>query len=340
MKTTKSFAVFHELWNNISKKRQKQFRLVFLLTIASSLSEVVCLGSIFPFIGIITNPEKVFTSQIMSVIVNYLNLQNYADLILPLTLVFALFSIISGSLRLLLIRISLKIANATGTDLGHNIYRKTLYQPYEVHISRNSSDIISAVAQKSNTATSSIIAITTFGTTFTIFLSIISTMLFINFKITILSALLISLAYIALSRITKKKLTRNGAIISVKQNDVMRNLQDGLSAIRDILLDGTQESYSKSYLKDAQELQESRSENMFISQAPRYTIETFAMILLSLFVFFTSLKTNNVIDILPIIGFFALSAQKLLPIMQQMYGSWSEIIGNSSTLNDVIELLK
>jgi ATP-binding cassette subfamily B protein len=40
-----------------------------------------------------------------------------------------------------------------------------------------------------------------------------------------------------------------------------------------------------------------------------------------------------------ILGLFALGAQRLLPILQQMYYSWTTIKGNQETLNDIINLL-
>jgi hypothetical protein len=39
--------------------------------------------------------------------------------------------------------LSVRIAYATGADLSVSIYRRTLYQPYAVHIARNSSQVIS-----------------------------------------------------------------------------------------------------------------------------------------------------------------------------------------------------
>jgi ATP-binding cassette, subfamily B, bacterial PglK len=336
---TKTFKLFQNLWCFINAKRRKQLYFLFSLTIVSAISEILCLGSILPFIGIITNPDKVFSSPIMSGFINILNIQKASELILPLTIAFASFALIAGTLRLLLILISLRVANATGTDLGIDIYRKTLYQPYSTHISRHSSEIISTIAQKSITATTVIVSLVTICTTFTLFSAIVITMLYINPKITIFSTILVIVAYGAITIFTKKNLSQNGQIMADKQNDVMRKLQEGLGAIRDVLLDGTQENHTQSYSHSAQQLQKSRAENMFINQAPRYFIETFAMILIALFVLVSSYQTNSIIDILPTIGFFAISAQRLLPLMQQMYGYWSEIIGNKASLVDVLELL-
>ncbi|MDF1758296.1 MAG: ABC transporter ATP-binding protein [Legionellaceae bacterium] len=336
----KTFKIFQSLWSFISNKRRKQLCAILTLTIVSAISEVVYLASILPFIGVVINPEKIFSSHFMSGLINYLKIQTANDLILPLTITFASLALINGILRLLLIRFSLKVAHATGTDISIDIYKKTLYQPYHVHISRNSSDIISAIAQKSIATTNVIVSLVTFGTVFILFSAIIVAMLYVNTQVTIVAGLIMTSAYGIMALLTRKNLSQNGQIIASKQNDVMKSLQEGLGAIRDVILDNTQEHYSKAYSLSAQQLQSSRAENMFISQAPRYFIETFAVILVALFILVSSYQTNSVVDLLPTLGFFAISAQRLLPLMQQMYGYWSEIIGNKAALLDVLELLK
>ena len=326
--------VFIRLWQHFSQKRRKQLYVIAFLTITSSIAEIICLISIVPFIAIITSPATVLKSK-------YLAKFNFSasDLILPLTIAFAICSLIAGVLRLILIKRSITVANATSADLSINIYQKTLYQPYATHIARNSSDIISAIAQKSTATTSVIVSLVTFATTTSLFIAIIIAMLAVNTKITLLAALIITLAYLTIGKFTKQSLAQNGSIIAKKQNDVMQSLQEGLGAIRDILLDGSQENYTQNYAAAANELQKSRAENMFITQSPRYIIETFAMILIAIFVLITSYNDHKILDSLPLFGFFTLSAQRLLPLIQQMYGYWSEIIGNKASLADIIELL-
>ena len=46
---------------------------------------------------------------------------------------------------------STRLSFATGADLSISIYRRTLYQPYSVHVSRNSSQVISGISGKANT---------------------------------------------------------------------------------------------------------------------------------------------------------------------------------------------
>ena len=49
---------------------------------------------------------------------------------------------------MLVLWISTRIAYATGADFSSDVYRRTLYQPYRVHVASNSSDVISGITGK------------------------------------------------------------------------------------------------------------------------------------------------------------------------------------------------
>ena len=52
------FSLLMSLWNQLTLKRHRQFRLLCVLTILSAFTEVVSLGSVIPFIAAITQPES------------------------------------------------------------------------------------------------------------------------------------------------------------------------------------------------------------------------------------------------------------------------------------------
>ena len=146
--------------------------LLLGLTLVSSLAEVVSLGAVVPFIGILTQPEKVFGSPLMEGVVQALGISSAENLVLPLTIAFAVAALVAGGIRLLLLWVSIRLANATGADLSIEVYRRTLYQPYRVHVARSSSEIISGITQKVVTATGVLISLVTVVTSAALFAAI------------------------------------------------------------------------------------------------------------------------------------------------------------------------
>jgi len=328
------------LWHHISPRRRGQFGLLLVLTVLSSLAEVVSLGAVLPFIGILTQPEKVFTSPWLSGLVRALGITSGTELVLPLTVGFALAALIAGGLRLLLLWVSIRLGNATGADLSIEVYRRTLYQSYSVHIARSSSEIISGITQKVGTATSVLISVVAVITSTSLFVAIMMTLLAIDPLVAIVAIMSFGSAYGLIASLTRRRLVHNSYCIAQEQTQVVKALQEGLGAIRDVLLDGTQKVYCYIYQKAILRLQRAGGENSFISQAPRYAMEALGMALIAVFTLALSHRLGGVASALPILAMLALGAQRLLPLMQQLYGNWSVVAGSKAALADVLALLE
>ncbi len=337
--TQKIPQILLRLWQHISLQRRGQFALLLGLTVLSSLAEVVSLGAVVPFIGILTQPEKVFASPLLASVVQALGITTSAELVLPLTIGFASAALVAGALRLVLLWISIRLGNATGADLSLDVYRRTLYQPYSVHVARSSSEIISGITQKVGTATGVLISVVAVITSTALFVAIMITLLAIDPLVAIVAAVSFGSAYGAIAWLTRRRLVHNSQCIAEQQTQVVKALQEGLGAIRDVLLDGTQKVYTDVYGKAILQLQRAGGENTYINQAPRYAMEALGMALIAAFVLALSHRPGGVAAALPILGMLALGAQRLLPLMQQLYGNWSVVGGSNAALADVLALL-
>jgi len=141
-------ALIHRLWRHLSSRRRKQIFLLLMLMIMVSLVEIVSIGSILPFLAVLTTPDKVFNHKFAIPIIQWLNLSDPKDLLLPFTAAFCAAAVLSASVRLLLVWVQTKLSYSIGADIALNVYKRTLHQPYSIHIARNSSEIINGVYGK------------------------------------------------------------------------------------------------------------------------------------------------------------------------------------------------
>lgn len=328
-----------QLGHHISGRRRRQFVLLLSLTALSSLAEVVSLGAVLPFIGILTQPDVVFASPWIGSFVRTMGYTSGADLVLPLTIGFAVAALVAGGLRILLLWVAIRLGNATGADLSIEIFKRTLYQPYNVHLARNSSEIISGITQKVSATTGVLISGVTVVTSSILFVVIMLTLLAIDPLVATIAAMCFGFTYVIIARLTQRRLIHNSHSITREQTQVVKSLQEGLGAIRDVLLDGTQDVFANAYRKAILQLQRASGENKFISQAPRFLMEALGMVLIGIFVLVLSGRSGGVVAALPVLAVLALGAQRLLPLMQQLYGNWSVVAGSKGALVDVLGLL-
>ena len=126
------------LWGHFSRRRRYEFGWVLGLMLISAFAEVVSLGAVLPFIGILIAPDQVFKHPVVSDLARGWGINSADDLMLPLTIAFAFASLAAGGIRMSLMWASTRLAYAGGADLSIEVYRRTLYQPYRVHVARNS----------------------------------------------------------------------------------------------------------------------------------------------------------------------------------------------------------
>lgn len=332
--------LFKDLWVLISFRRRVQFILLLVLMLIVALMEVVSLGAVLPFLGILTEPEKVYEMSILQPIIEILSLRTPNELILPLTVIFIIVVLIAGMMRLILLYSSIKYANAIGADLSIAIYRKTLFQDYSVHVSRNSSEIISGIITKTSTVTNSIVySILIMATSFLLLVGIASALLFINAQVAILSFFGFGIFYTGIIFYTKKRLKINGECIAKESTRVVKSLQEGLGGIRDVLIDNNQEFYTELYKNSDLPLRKANGSNQFIQFSPRFIIEALGISLISIIAFIMTQKAEAV-SVLPTLGALAIGSQRLMPAMQQAYSSYTAISGAIPTFEDTILLLQ
>lgn len=132
---------------------------------------------------------------------------------------------------------------------------------------------------------------------------------------------------------------RNSQSVAHESTQVIKALQEGLGGIRDVLIDGTQQAYCSVYRSADLALRRAQGSTQFIGQSPRFVMESLGMLLISLLAFALAQKTAGVGKAIAVLGALALGAQRMLPVLQQAYASWSSIMGSQASLDDTLELL-
>ena len=239
-------------------------------------------------------------------------------------------------MRLLLIWFITKFSYTIGSEISYRIYNIYIHQPYFVHISNNSNEVISTVIAKvNNIIQGTIIPLITIFSSMITLIFILSFLIYINIHITVISFLIFSVIYLVILYFSSKILKINSRILSKEQNNVLKILNEGLGNIREILINRYQVEYSKVFYKSNFKLKKAQGVTSFIAMSPRYAIEALAISFLALMSYYLISKDNSFIDLIPIMGLFAISAQRILPLLQQIFSSLSSIQANYDTMNDI-----
>lgn len=333
--------LLYRLWPHISLRRRRQFALLFLLMVVCSIGEIVSIGTILPFLAVLISPERLFDIQFVKIAATYFGVTEPRDLLFPLTVLFASAALLSGALRLSLLWAQTRLSQALGADLSISIYRRSLFQPYEIQISRNSSDLIAGISGKaSNVVNCAIVPILVIASSCLMLFAIISTLVALEPKVALMAFTGFGLIYGVVSFVVKKQLKASGERVNRESTQVIKALQEGLGGIRDVLIDGTQNVYCDVYRKADVSLRLAHASISTISNSPRFAIEALGIVLIALLAYGLASRDEGVAGAVPLLGALALGAQRLLPILQQTYSSWAGMVGGQALLAEALDLLE
>lgn len=328
-------------WHQLTHRRKVQLYLLVCLMFVASIVEVFSIGAVVPFLGVLAVPERAFAHPMLQLLVHMLDITEPSGLIVPVAVFFCLGAIASGILRYLLLVVQTRVTYAIGVDLSVRIFERTLNQPYLVHVSRNSSEIIAGVSNKANELIVSLLYPMAIMVSSTIMLGIVlSALVFIEPAITLSTIGAFALFYGVMSILSKKNLGISGRIIATQFSNVIKLIQEGLGGIRDILLDGTQRTFINNYQRSEQSLRTSRAKVQIMSGTPRYVIETLGTLFIAGLALYLTSSADGLSMAIPVLGAVALAAQRLIPVMQQLYSAWASIEGGRSSVNDALDLLE
>jgi len=336
----KLIRLLKRLWLHINSRRRKQFIVLMVLMVISSISEVISIGMVVPFLSVLTSPEIVFEHPAAAFFIDKLNITKPNQLLLPVTIIFSIAALISGAIRLFMLWFQTRLSHAIGADLSINIYRNTLYQPYSIHMSRNSSEIISAISVKADEVVyNAIIPVLIILSSSLVMVSILGVLIMIDAAVAIGIFVGFGSIYIIVIYFSRLRLKKNSQVISDNSNKVIKILQEGLGGIRDILIDNTQEVYCNEYKGADLPLRRAKANVDIIGSSPRFLIETLCIVFIAIVAFFLTQRNGGILQVIPILGALALGAQRLLPILQYSYAGFTAMRGRQATLKDALDLL-
>ncbi len=332
---------FKRVWRNLTPKRKVYFILLLGLMTVSSFMEAISISALLPFIGVLSNPEKVFNHPSAQFFIDLLGIRSQDELLLPFTIAFCILIFVGIALRLLLLWVQTRLGYVTSATFSSSIYIRTLYQPYSVHVSRNSSEVISGITNKASAILEYLLKplMNLVASSVTI-VAIIITLFTINPLVALVTFLGFGLLYASIILMVKKRLATNSVVLSREYPQMVKALQEGLGGIRDVLIDGTQETYGKIFNRAQSRYNESSANNQIVGNSPRLIVEFLGIIFICIIAYQLVLKGDGFIAAIPTLAALALGAQRLLPALQTFYYNWTSLRGGQESVEDGLQFLE
>lgn len=328
-----------QLWVHLPLRRRYQLGALLMVMLASSAAEVLSLAAVLPFLAVLANPQELWNQPLVQQWAPQFGIAEQSELLLPITIAFALAAIGAGGIRLLNLWMNGRLAAAIGSDLSCETYERTLYQPYAVHLARNSSELISSISSDVNRVIYQLLnPLLLLISSVLIATSLIVTLLLIDALLALAVGLVVCLVYFFAMRASRRPLKYLGRRQVILNRSLIKALQEGLGAIRDVLLDGQQNFYASIYRQTDRPLRIAGADEIFLSTYPRLVLEPVGMALIAV-AGYVLVRDQGVGRALPLLGALTLGSQRLLPIAQKVYEGWALTRASKDSLEAVLQLM-
>lgn len=327
------------IWKTISSPYRRKFTGLLALMMLSAVTEVMSLGATLPFLSVLSDPSKYLSLPIAKDILDFLGIQEVNVALLATTIAFCLLALLAGGIRFFLTKASTNIAFESGAELGSILYRIIIEQPYSYHINNNTSQSIDIISNKTTIVIGVLMSVLQLISSSIMFLAISATIFMVNPIIAIGATIAFGGIYTIIAIASKNIISRESKIIANESSDSIKVIQEGLGNIRDIIIDNNQYLYTRLFDNSNRRLKQSQGTIYLWGATPRYIMESFGMILIGFIAYKITVDTANISNSIPLLATFALAAQKIIPLIQQIYNCWTSIAGAKFSIVDVSDIL-
>ena len=307
---------FKDLKFLIGKKLLIFTYFVFAVSSLVAVLEVISIGSVALFLGVILQPEQFLDSYLKYDLINsYYNLDTFNRALIGSFLILAIF-IIKGLLTFGNNYLNAKLTYKIKIYLSSRLFSAYLFRNYSFHINKNPStlwkNIITEVAHCSSYVN---ILSSLLGST----IMILGIMIVIFFNID--ASLSISLIFVIFSSIVyllytyfKKTIKSKSEKRAFYDSESSKCINHAFGSIKETILFNRENWFIQMFNNFNQKSETQKRELTIINSFPRLIIEIFAIIILLFLFTVLAYKNYSVTEILPFLALITLSLLRLVPV--------------------------
>ena len=319
--------------------RRVQLLVTFVLTLIGAFAELVTLGAVLPVLAIAAHPEAMPTFPLIGPMLVRLSSAlgaGPAATAASLLIVAAIGSIV---VRIALLWAQQKFTLGLYQDLILRIFARSLRQPYAWYLKQNSSDVLASSQQLSTVVLGVVYPLLLAFSSGLMALAMTAFLIYLDPRAALIAGAVIGTTYLLISGATRRRSTQISEVLAGVHSRRVQTLQETLGGIRDINLDQSQSVFEDRMCQVEDRYRRVMVVANMLSSAPRVLVEGIAIVLIAVMAAWYSRQPGGIIGALPVLGALALGAQRMLPMIQIVYQSWTSYAVYSGTVGHIVDLL-
>ena len=329
----------------IGERKSAVFLLGMILIMA--LIDMIGVASILPFMAVLTNPNIIETNNFLNSMFEaskIFGIENNQEFLFVFGLLVFLLLITSLSVRAITTYVQFRFIEMLAYSMTKRLIEGYLHQPYSWFLSRHSADIgkniLSEVAGVIGSGIKPIIEIIAKSTV----AITLTTLLFLaNPKLTLIIVLLLGGTYMLIFYFIRSYLRKIGEKRLANNELRFKSVIEAFGAAKEVKVGGLEQTYVERFSEPSYIFAKTQASSGVIAQLPRYILEAISFGGVLLIILYMMAQSGNFGTALPILSLYVFAGYRLMPALQQIYSSFTQLafIGPSiEKLHEDIKSLK
>jgi ATP-binding cassette, subfamily B, bacterial PglK len=317
---------------------REKLALVFFLSLVQGIFQVIGVTSIFPFLAIASDPERIRHSQFGLRFLALLPPMGNRELLITAGVIAIAALFLSNVVNLLAEYARTRYAHSFAHWLRVRLLRRMASQSYGYFLQRNSSDLLKKVVGDVTNYTSGVLLPLLDSVARALTSALLLATLFLVQPVIALSAALgLGTYYLIIFRLLARKRRETNEGLRTSFAGLYREAQQMLGGIKPIKVHRAEEHFLNRFAGHSAAAAQMSARVPIIANSTRYLVEPLAFGGLCLAVVMLAVRGRDFSDILPNLGVMAVAGYRLVPTLQLLYSQVTQVTSMRYSLDEVFE---
>lgn len=327
-----------------SPKEQKHASLILVLILLMALLDMVGVASIMPFIAVLTNPDIVSTNLFLNKlfqISEVYGVENNQDFLFVLGILVFIVLVVSISFKAITTYAQSRFVEMCNYNISKRLVEGYLRQPYSWFLNRHSADLGKTILSEVNEVVSNgVNAMMELIAKGMVTIALIALIMIIDLKLALIIGFSLGASYALIFKFVRNYLSSIGSKRFISNKERFLSVSEAFGAIKEIKVGGLEDIYANRYAKPAENFAILQTKATIIGQLPRFALEIIAFGGIILVILYLMTLTGSLNSVLPVVSVYVFTGYRLMPALQQIYSSFTQLTYVGPALNKLHEDLK
>ncbi len=318
--------------------------LLFLMILIMALIDMIGVASILPFMTVLVNPTIVETNTLLNKIFHaskIFGVESNQEFLFALGIIVFFTFILSLVFKTVTTYAQVRFIQMRQYSIGKRLVESYLNQPYSWFLSRHSADIGKTILSEVGVVVASgITQIIELFAKGMIVITLITLLVLTDPKLAVIISVSLGGSYLLIFLFLRLFLTRIGKE-RLKSNKLrFLAISQAFGAAKEVKVGGLEQTYIKRFSAPAQSYAKTSASAQVVRQLPRYFLEAIAFGGILIVILYLMIETGSFGNALPIISLYVFAGYRLLPALQQIYSSMTQLTFVGPSLDKLHEDIK